>query len=78
MQTAASPRDTFRRTDAAADCAAQLAQVQTRIAEALRDRTEAQRFSASTRRMVEQRLHGLYVLEWEIKQDLARCTADAA
>jgi hypothetical protein len=41
MQTAASPRDTFRRTDAAADCAAQLAQVQTRIAEALRDRTEA-------------------------------------
>lgn len=55
------------------DCRAQLAQAQERIADCLKAR-EGCRTQASWR-LVNQRLHGLYMLEYDIKQDLARCTA---
>lgn len=58
-----------------ADAQAQLAQVQARIASTLKDRERAKRYSASTRRIVEQTLHGLYVMEHDMKADIASLAA---
>ncbi len=59
------------------DLKAQLAQVQARIVERLAERQTAANkgYSASTRRLIEQSLHGLYVLEYDISQDLAKIAA---
>ena len=55
------------------DARAQLAQVQARIADALASRRqcEAKGYSAATWRTVNERLHRLYVMESEIKADIA-------
>lgn len=55
----------------------QLAQVQARIARTLEERRqcEAKGYSQSTWRMVNDNLHGLYMLEREIKADLAKLVA---
>ncbi len=52
----------------------QLAQVQARIVRTLEQRRqcEAKGYSQSTLRMVNENLHGLYVLEHEIKADLTK------
>lgn len=67
----------YTQAEAIKDCREQLAQVDERIAQALRDRqTAANRgYSASTRRAVEQQLHQLYVLQYDVRKDLARCEA---
>ncbi len=62
-------------TTATQDCEAQLAQVQTRLAECLKAREQCR--TQASWRLVNQRLHGLYMLEYDIKQDLARCQAAA-
>lgn len=59
--------------EAIQDVRAQLAQVDARIAECLAAR-EVIRQQAS-HRINEQRLHGLYMLQWDVKKDLAHCEA---
>lgn len=55
----------------------QLAQVQARIARTLDERRqcEAEGYSQSTWRMVNENLHRLYMLEYDIKRDLAGLAA---
>lgn len=59
------------------DAAQQLTQVQARIADALKSRRQCEErgYSAATWRTVNERLHRLYVLESEIKADIANLVA---
>lgn len=64
-------------SEAVTDCQAQLARVQARIADCLKSRAtcEARGYSQTAWREVNQRLHRLYVLEGDIKRDLAQAKA---
>lgn len=55
------------------DCEEQLAQVRERIADALKSRERAP--SQRAWREVNQRLHRLYMLEYDVRQDLAKVAA---
>lgn len=54
-----------------ADAQAQLAQIDQRIASTLKDREQAKRYSASTRRIVEQTLGGLYEMQHAVRAGIA-------
>lgn len=68
---------TYTAADGIRDCEAQLAQVQARIADALESRKTAQArgYGQATWAAINQNLHTLYTLEWDIKQDMARLAA---
>lgn len=63
------------RAQAIADCNAQLAQIEARIAECLAARKVVR--AQASYRLNEERLHRLYTLQYDVQQDLARCTAAA-
>jgi hypothetical protein len=65
-------------SEAIADCRAQLAQVQTRIASTERDVRIAAGFRPSTQRLAAIRLRSLRALEADVLADLARCSAMVA
>lgn len=64
-------------TEARGDLNAQLAQVEARLADALASRKRAEKgCSQSTWRILNDRLHRLYVMQGDIKRDLAALPAD--
>jgi hypothetical protein len=66
--------------EARAELEAQLSQVQARLADALKDRETAQRrgCTQTTWAILNQRLHTLYALEYDVKRDLAALALEAA
>ncbi len=59
--------------EAIKDCEAQLAQVDARIAECLAARKVIRQ--QASHRINEQRLHGLYMLRYDVLKDIERCEA---
>lgn len=64
---------TYSQAEAIADCKAQLAQIETRIASALADRATVRGQRAWCE--INNQLHGLYVLQYDVQKDLERCEA---